>query len=46
MFKKNHAGLIVASPDAARVSQLLEEYMRRFERDFLATLPPREKPTA
>jgi len=44
MAKKNHAGLIVASPDAARVEALLNEYSARFAQDFLAVLPPRDKP--
>lgn len=34
--KKQHAGLIVASPDAARIEGLLDEYGRRFAQDFLA----------
>ena len=38
--KKHHAGLIVASPDAARVESLLSSYAERFARDFLAVLPP------
>ena len=42
--KKNHAGLIVASPQAARVEALLNEYSARFAQDFLAVLPPRDKP--
>ncbi len=44
MARKNHAGLIVASPDAARVEALLNEYSARFAQDFLAVLPPRDKP--
>lgn len=40
--KLNHAGLLVAAPDPARVSELLDDYGRRFERDFLAVLPPQE----
>lgn len=40
--KLNHAGLLVASPDPARVQALLGEYSRRFEHDFLAVLPPQE----
>ncbi len=44
MAKKNHAGMIVASPDAARVETLLNEYGARFAQDFLAVLPPRDKP--
>ncbi len=40
--KLNHAGLLVAAPDPARVSALLDDYGRRFEYDFLAVLPPQE----
>jgi len=42
--KKQHAGLIVASPDAQRIETLLENYRQRFMQDFLAVLPPRDKP--
>ena len=42
MNKKNHAGLIVASPDAARVETLLNSFAERFAHDFLAVLPPRQ----
>jgi len=42
MNKKFHAGLIVASPDAARVETLLNNYAERFARDFLAVMPPRQ----
>jgi biotin carboxylase len=41
--KANHAGLIVASTDAARVESLLNSYAQRFAKDFLAVLPPRDK---
>jgi len=41
--KKYHAGLIVSSPEAARVESLLESYRERFMRDFLAVMPPLEK---
>lgn len=34
--KKQHAGLIVASPDPARIEALLDQYGRRFAEDFLA----------
>ncbi len=44
--KKHHAGLVVASPDAARVQALLEGYTERFYQDFHATAPPPDKPTA
>jgi carbamoylphosphate synthase large subunit len=40
--KAYHAGLIVASPDAARVEALLEEYSRRFYEDFSITMPAPE----
>lgn len=44
--KRHHAGLLVASDDPGRVASLLEGYARRFAEDFLATLPPPEKPTS
>jgi hypothetical protein len=44
--KRHHAGFVVASDDPARVASLLESYARRFAEDFLATLPPPEKPTS
>jgi biotin carboxylase len=44
--KPNHAGLIVASPDPARVHALLEEYAGRFQRDFYASVPAPERPPA
>jgi glutathione synthase/RimK-type ligase-like ATP-grasp enzyme len=37
-----HAGLIVASPDAGRIEQLIEGYGGRFARDFLAVAQPKE----
>lgn len=42
MDKKYHAGLIVTSPDAARVESLLDSYAERFARDFLAVMPPKQ----
>ena len=42
--KRHHAGLIVASPRAERVSELLDEYVRRFYEDFHASAPPPERP--
>ena len=42
MNKKYHAGLIVSSPDAARVESLLNSYAERFAQDFLAVMPPRQ----
>ncbi len=37
--RANHAGLLLASPDAGRVAALLEQYTERFARDFLAHTP-------
>jgi biotin carboxylase len=44
--KKNHAGLIVASPDRNRMDSLLENFSERFAADFLAVAPPLDKPPA
>jgi biotin carboxylase len=43
--KKNHAGLIVASPDADRVKRLVDDYATRFAQDFYAMMPIQERPT-
>ena len=42
--KKHHAGLIVRSKSHERVSELLNDYGHRFENDFIAVLPPLERP--
>jgi carbamoylphosphate synthase large subunit len=42
--KKHHAGLIVRSPKIERVNELLDDYGRRFAEDFVAVLPPMERP--
>jgi len=42
--KKHHAGLIVRSPKHERVTELLNDYAGRFESDFIAVLPPLERP--
>ena len=42
--KKHHAGLIVRAPKLERVSELLDDYGRRFAEDFVAVLPPMERP--
>ncbi|GAB4151008.1 MAG: ATPase [Candidatus Promineifilaceae bacterium] len=39
--KPYHAGVIVASPQAERVEQLINAYAERFARDFLAVAPPK-----
>jgi biotin carboxylase len=44
--KAHHAGLIVKSADAGRVSSLLAEYGERFLRDFYARMDAPEKPTS
>jgi biotin carboxylase len=41
--KKHHVGLIVRSPKIERVSELLDDYGRRFADDFIAVLPPLER---
>jgi biotin carboxylase len=46
MKKHHHAGLIVRSQRPARVAELLEDYSARFARQFLATMPAPDKPTA
>lgn len=43
--KPNHAGLIVASPDQARIETLMREYAERFARDFYAFAPAPERPS-
>jgi biotin carboxylase len=44
--KHHHAGLIVRSEDAERVRVLLEEFAEGFAREFLATAPVPDRPTA
>lgn len=44
MAKRHHAGLIVASPEAARIEELLTRYYVRFHEDFHATMPVPERP--
>lgn len=46
MQKHHHAGLIVRSPQAERVRELLENYSTAFAERFMAQLPPPAKPTA
>jgi biotin carboxylase len=45
MEKSHHVGLIVCSPDPARVRALLDDYTARIARDYQAVEPPQEKPT-
>jgi glutathione synthase/RimK-type ligase-like ATP-grasp enzyme len=46
MKKHHHAGLIVRSEKPERVAQLLEEYSQTFVHQFLASMPPPDRPTA
>ncbi|HEX8353164.1 MAG TPA: ATP-grasp domain-containing protein [Pyrinomonadaceae bacterium] len=41
--RAHHAGLVVRSPDLARVRGLLDSYAERFARDFSAYVPPPER---
>ncbi|HEY9404100.1 MAG TPA: ATP-grasp domain-containing protein, partial [Pyrinomonadaceae bacterium] len=41
--KPYHVGLVVRSPQHARVRELLDEYARRFADDFIAVAPPLER---
>jgi hypothetical protein len=45
MNKDHHAGLIVRSPGHARVAELIASYAERFQRDFMAYVPPKSSPT-
>jgi hypothetical protein len=38
--KKHHVGLILKSPDAKRVQELLQSYVQRMRQDFLASPAP------
>jgi biotin carboxylase len=44
MQKPYHAGLIVASPDRARVAALVDEYARRFAEGHSTFIPPGDRP--
>ena len=46
LHKLHHAGLILRSPDPARIESLLTDYTRRFYTDFHARLDAPAKPTA
>jgi biotin carboxylase len=41
--KRHHVGLVVRSPRIERVTELLDQYARRFVEEFSATLPPPER---
>jgi biotin carboxylase len=42
---RHHAGLVVVAPDATRVQELLDDYLRRFQHDFFTSLPAPERAT-
>jgi biotin carboxylase len=42
--KRHHVGVVVRSPDYARVQTLLSSYAARINEEFLAILPPLERP--
>ena len=44
--KKNHVGFVFKADNTGRVHNLIESYIPRMERDYLAVLPAPEKPTA
>jgi biotin carboxylase len=44
--KRHHAGLVLRSPDPARIQELLQSYSQRFAIEFLAIQPPGSKPAA
>ena len=46
MKKDHHAGMIVKSENPQRVASLLEEYSHAFASQFLASMPPPNRPTA
>lgn len=44
--KHHHAGFVLRSAKAGRISELLDSYATRFRGDFFATQPVPDKPTA
>jgi biotin carboxylase len=42
--KRHHVGLVVRSPELDRVTELLDQYARRFVDEFAAVVPPLERP--
>jgi biotin carboxylase len=44
--KRHHAGFVLRSPHAQRITELLESYAVRFREDFYATEPVPDKPTS
>ena len=46
MDSKYHVGLIINSSSSERIKELLASYTKRIQEDFVATLPPLDKPDA
>ncbi len=46
MHRRHHVGMIVASPDRARTAELLSTLIERVRRDFHASVPPKDRPSA
>ena len=44
LVKRHHASVIVASPDRARVAELVQRYAQRLVDDFSTSLPPANSP--
>ena len=44
MDKEHHVGLIVRSPSATRIQELLADYTGRVSRDYHASAPPQDRP--
>jgi len=44
MNYEHHVGLIVRSPNPARVRELLDDYATRVARDYHASAPPQDRP--
>jgi biotin carboxylase len=44
--KHHHAGFVLRSPKQQRITELLDSYAARFQKDFYASAPVPERPTA
>lgn len=42
----HHVGMVLRSPDRERIEALMDRYEVRFANDFVAALPPADKPSA
>ncbi len=42
----HHVGMVLRSPDRDRIESLMDQYEARFANDFVAALPPPDKPLA